>query len=192
MSLPFFFAIIVLGCDDMIYVIIGGVILLLVILTVIIGSYYKNRYSFLYIKVKEADNNLDILLQKKEEILLKIVPILEKAKIKDIPDVIKLKSKKLDHHKLYKKLMEMTNDILRIIDNYEDKLDLEKLDTLIDKLNDNENDLRAALKYFNDNGDEINYLAHKFPSNIVKKLSHYEDIELYKLEKRETFEILKN
>ena len=176
----------------MVYAIIGGVIVLIILICVIMVLAYKNKYNFLYIKVKEADNNLDILLQKKEEILLKIVPILEEAKIKDIPEVIKLKSKRIDHHELYQELMDMTTDILKIIDDYEDKLDFDKLDNLIDKLNENENDLRAALKYYNDNGEEIIYLSHKFPTNLIKIFSHYQDIETYKLKKRETFEILKH
>lgn len=176
----------------MIYVIIGGIIVLIILICVIIVLVYKNKYNFLYIKVKEADNNLDILLQKKEEILLKIVPILEEAKIKDIPEVIKLKSKKLNHHEMYRELMSMTSEILKIIDDYEERLDFKKLDALVDKLNENENDLRAALKYYNDNGEEIVYLSHKFPTNLIKNFSHYQDIETYKLEKRETFEILKH
>ena len=95
-------------------------------------------------------------------------------------------------HKLYQELMDMTTEILKIIDDYEDKLDFKKLDALVDKLNENENDLRAALKYYNDNGEEIIYLSHKFPTNLIKTFSHYQDIETYKLEKRETFEILKH
>ena len=176
----------------MIYVVIGGIVVLIVLICVIIVLVFKNKYNFLYIKVKEADNNLDILLQKKEEILLKIVPILEEAKIKDIPEVIKLKSKKLNHHEMYRELMSMTSEILKIIDDYEEMLDFKKLDALVDKLNENENDLRATLKYYNDNGEEIIYLSHKFPTNLIKTFSHYQDIETYKLEKRETFEILKH
>ena len=176
----------------MIYIIIGGILVVLIIVFVILFLYYRNKYAFLYIKIKEADNNLDILLQKKGEILLKIVPILEKEKIKDIPEVGILKAKRMDHRALYSKLMEMTNDILKIIDDYEDKIDLDKLEPLIDKLNENENDLKASLKYYNDNSEEINYLAHKFPANIVKSVSHYQDVENYKIEKRESFEILKN
>ncbi len=176
----------------MIYAIIGGASVLIILVCIIMVIFYRNKYSFLYIKVKEADNNLDILLQKKEEILLKIVPILENAKIKDIPEVFKLKSMRINHHELYKELMTMTEEILKIIDDYEDKLDFKKLDSLIDKLDENENDLRAALKYYNDNGEEINYLAHKFPTNLIKSFSHYQDIETYKLQKREPFEILKH
>ena len=49
----------------MIYAIIGGVLVIIIGIFVISFMYYRNKYEFLYIKVKEADNNLDILLQKK-------------------------------------------------------------------------------------------------------------------------------
>ncbi len=176
----------------MIYLIIGISVILIILIGVILVLVYKNKYNFLYIKVNEADNNLDILLQKKEEILLKIVNILEDAKIKDIPEVIKLKSMRISHHDLYQELATMTTEIWKLIDDYEDKLDFKKLDTLIDKLNENENDLRAALKYYNDNGEKIELLAHKFPTNLIKIFSHYQDIETYKIEKKESFEILKH
>lgn len=178
----------------MIYIFLGVAIFVItiILLSVIFFLIYKNRYDFLFIKVKEADNNLDILLQKKEEILLKIIPILEDAKIKDLPLVIKLKSKRLDHHELYNELMEMTTETLKLIDDYESKLDIKKINKLIDLLWENENDLKAALKYYNDNGEEINYLAHKFPANIIKFFLHYQDVELYKIQKRQDFAILKN
>ena len=176
----------------MIYAIIGGMLVVIVVIFIILFMYYRNKYEFLYIKVKEADNNLDIILQKKEEILLKIVPILEEENIKDIPLVGKLKTKRLDHRKLYSELMKMTDEMLQVIDNYEGKINSDKINPLIDKLNENENDLRAALKYYNDNSEEINYLAHKFPANLVKTFSHYQDVETYKIEKRDSFEILKN
>ena len=171
----------------MTYVIIGVIVFIIVIalICVFLVMFYRNKYNFLYIKINEADNNLDIMLQKKEEILFKIVPILEKAKIEDIPEENKKKSQKMDHYKLYEELSTMANDILKLIDEYEDKLDFKELDSLIELLNINENDINAAIKYYNDNGEEVNYLAHKFPANIIKALSHYQDINLYKLQKRE-------
>ncbi len=176
----------------MLYLIIGGCVIILIIIGIILTLYYKNKYTFLYIRVNEAENNLDILLQKKEEILLKINNLLEKKEIKDLPDIIKLKSKKLDHHTLYTELSNITNDITKIIDEIEDKIMDRNLQKLLDLLNDNENDLRAAIKYYNDNATDINYYAHRFPSNLIKYFSHYPDTELYTISKRESFAILKN
>ena len=56
----------------MTYVIIGGIVFVIVIalICVFLVMFYRNKYNFLYIKINEADNNLDIMLQKKEENLI--------------------------------------------------------------------------------------------------------------------------
>lgn len=174
----------------MIYIIIASIIVIVTTIVILV-LYYKNKYSFLYIKVNEAENNLDILLQKKEEILGKIINILKEKSINDIPDIIKLKSRKIDHHTLYNELAKLTNNITKIIDDMEEKVMSQELQNLLDLLDDNENDLRAAIKYYNDNATDINYYAHKFPANLVKHFSHYPDTELYTIIKREKFAILK-
>ncbi len=176
----------------MVYIVVGLVIVFFVLIIVGVVFYYKNKYSFLYIKVNEAENNLDILLQKKQEILIKIAENLEKKKIKDVPEVGKLKSKKLDHRSLYTTLESTMNTMTKLIEDFEDKIMDQALQKLLTLLNDNENDLRAALKYYNDHATDINYYAHKFPANFVKKISHYQDVELYKIEKREKYAILRS
>ncbi len=176
----------------MLYFIIIGAILVIIAICVMMFLYFKNKYSFLYIKINEAENNLDILLQKKIEILLKIQQLLEKKEVEDLPDVIELKGKKTDHHTLYLQLNQKMNAFTKMIDDYDDKVMDMELDKMLDILNDNENDIRAAIKYYNDNATDIQYYAHRFPSNIVKKLGHYQDTEAYKIAKPDIFSILSN
>ena len=65
-----------------------------------------------------------------------------------------------------------------------------KLNNLIGRFDDNECDLKGSLKYYNDNAVEINNYIHKFPSNIVSLFSHFKELDIYKIEKRESFAIL--
>ncbi len=176
----------------MIYLIVIGIISIFIIINVILIVYYKNKYAFLYIKVNEADNNLDIILEKEQEILVKITDNLEKQNITDLPDVIQLKAKKWDHHSLYNQLLDISNSLIKTIEDDDEKIMNSTLQRLLDLLEDNENDLRAAIKYYNDNATDINYYAHKFPSNIVKHFCHYQDVELYRIKRREKFAILKS
>ena len=44
--------------------------------------------------------------------------------------------------------LEYSTEILKLIDDYEDKLDYKELDSLIELLNVNENDIRASIKYY--------------------------------------------
>ena len=61
----------------MIYLILG-LVLLVILLLVINFLYYKNKFNFYFLKVEEADNNIELILEKKIEILLKIAKIIDK------------------------------------------------------------------------------------------------------------------
>lgn len=175
----------------MIFVIVGSILLLVFVFFVVSFLYYKNKYDFLFLKIKEADNNLDIILEKKTELLIKIANILEKEKIEDIPDTAKLKTKKEEHHSFYQTLNKNGNDIMKIVEDNEGKIKNKEINSVIQKLEANECELQAVLKYYNDSAIDINHYIHKFPSNIVKVFCHYKELQLYKIERREIFEILK-
>ena len=57
----------------MIYLIIG-LVLLVILLLVINFLYYKNKFNFYFLKVEEADNNIELILEKKIEILSFQIP----------------------------------------------------------------------------------------------------------------------
>ena len=67
----------------MIYLIIG-LVLLVILLLVINFLYYKNKFNFYFLKVEEADNNIELILEKKIEILLKIAKIIDKDMEKEL------------------------------------------------------------------------------------------------------------
>ena len=69
----------------MLYV-ICGIILFLILLFIIIFLHFKKKYDFYFLKVSEANNNIEIIIEKKIEILLKIAQIIDKDKIKELED----------------------------------------------------------------------------------------------------------
>ena len=169
----------------MIYLIIG-LVLLIVLLLVINFLYYKNKFNFYFLKVEEADNNIELILEKKTEILLKIAKIIDKDMEKEIEE---LKKKEISKHQCYIELSSLGNKLLKEADAEEYESN-KKLNNLIGRFDDNECDLKGSLKYYNDNAVEINNYIHKFPSNIVSLFSHFKELDIYKIEKRESFAIL--
>lgn len=169
----------------MIYLIIG-LVLLIVLLLVITFLYYKNKFNFYFLKVEEADNNIELILEKKTEILLKIAKIIDKDMEKELEE---LKKKEISKHQCYIELSSLGNKLLKEADAEEYESN-KKLNNLIGRFDDNECDLKGSLKYYNDNAVEINNYIHKFPSNIVSLFSHFKELDIYKLEKRESFAIL--
>ena len=169
----------------MIYLIIG-LVLLIVLLLVITFLYYKNKFNFYFLKVEEANNNIELILEKKTEILLKIAKIIDKDMEKELEE---LKKKEISKHQCYIELSSLGNKLLKEADAEEYESN-KKLNNLIGRFDDNECDLKGSLKYYNDNAVEINNYIHKFPSNIVSLFSHFKELDIYKLEKRESFAIL--
>ena len=169
----------------MIYLIIG-LVLLVILLLVINFLYYKNKFNFYFLKVEEADNNIELILEKKIEILLKIAKIIDKDMEKELEE---LKKTEISKHQCYIELSSLGNKLLKEADAEEYESN-KKLNNLIGRFDDNECDLKGSLKYYNDNAVEINNYIHKFPSNIVSLFSHFKELDIYKIEKRESFAIL--
>ena len=169
----------------MIYLILG-LILLVILLLVINFLYYKNKFNFYFLKVEEADNNIELILEKKIEILLKIAKIIDKDMEKELEEI---KKKEISKHQCYIELSSLGNKLLKEADAEEYESN-KKLNNLIGRFDDNECDLKGSLKYYNDNAVEINNYIHKFPSNIVSLFSHFKELDIYKIEKRESFAIL--
>ena len=169
----------------MIYLIIG-LVLLVILLLVINFLYYKNKFNFYFLKIEEADNNIELILEKKIEILLKIAKIIDKDMEKELEE---FKKKEISKHQCYVELSSLGNKLLKEADAEEYESN-KKLNNLIGRFDDNECDLKGSLKYYNDNAVEINNYIHKFPSNIVSLFSHFKELDIYKIEKRESFAIL--
>ena len=169
----------------MLYV-ICGIVFFLILLFVIIFLHFKKKYNFYFLKVLEANNNIEIIIEKKVEILLKIAQIIDKDKIKELEE---FKGKELTSNQCYIELNSIGNKLLKEADDEEYESN-KKLNNLIDRFDDNECDLKGVLKYYNDNAVEINNYRHKFPSNIVGLFLHYKELDIYKIEKRESFAIL--
>ena len=169
----------------MIYLILG-LILLVILLLVINFLYYKNKFNFYFLKVEEADNNIELIIEKKIEILLKIAKIIDKDMEKELEE---FKKKEISKHQCYIELSSLGNKLLKEADAEEYESN-KKLNNLIGRFDDNECDLKGSLKYYNDNAVEINNYIHKFPSNIVSLFSHFKELDIYKIEKRESFAIL--
>ena len=100
---------IILGCI---------VVLALLILFITIGN---NKFSFAIIRIEEAENNIEVLLHKKYDLLQRCCPIIIKElKVKDfLPDIGEIKLEKINHFELNDTLKKGYNELFKTIDNNE-------------------------------------------------------------------------
>lgn len=176
----------------MIEVVLGCIVVITLI--GIIFILYHNKFRISIVKMEEAENNIDLFLQRKLDLLkrarqviikeLKLEEFLDQLDSTIIPD--------LNHFELNDLLKKSYNELFQILDDNEKLFKSESLVHIIDDLNTNEIDLVAAIKFYNDTVVTFNQLIVSFPSNIIRLFFGYRKKEFYNHEKREIYEILKN
>lgn len=174
----------------MFYIIIGLITFIAFILLVIV--IYYNKFQFSIIKIEEAENNSDIFLNKKYELIKRVAPIIRKElKKKTLLSEIDKDIESLNHFELNDKLSKIDNDLFKILDENEKLLKSNKIISIMDEFNDNEDDLVASIRFYNDTVVDFNKLIVSFPSNLIRVIFRYKRKEFYNHEKRQMYEILK-
>ena len=172
----------------MLEIILVIVVFILLLLTICV--IYNNKFQLAIIKIDKAEEDIDLYLQKKKELLNRTRPIIKKElKIKsfmnsidDIPD----NSSNFIIHDYLKKNY---NELFKTLDENEKLFKSESLLNILEELNSNEENIIGAIKFYNDTVVEFNQLVVSFPSRIVAFFKKYNKKEFYNNEKREIFEI---
>ncbi|MDO5393239.1 MAG: LemA family protein [Mycoplasmatota bacterium] len=174
----------------MLYIILGIIFVIFIILIIISISY--NKFRFAIIKIDEAENNIEVLLQKKIELLDRTRPIIMKElKLEEFLDEIEfLKESKINHFEMNNSLKDCHTVLVKTLDDNEKLLKSETLVSVVEEINSNEEAIVGCTKFYNDSVVEFNRLVGAFPSNIVAFLWRYKRKEFYNNEKREMYEIL--
>lgn len=177
------------------YYVIVGIITFIMLFIMLEVSFY-NKFQLLRIKISEALNNIDILFEKKLNLLDRCITIIKDSnkKYKDTPlldNLVKIKNQKFNRFDLNKELTISLREYYSLLDLDKKLAENSSLKNLNEDLTDIDNDLNAAKKYYNDNIVMYNNLAKCFPSNLVAKIFRYQKEEFFQEEKIETLEILK-
>ncbi len=176
----------------MIEIVLGCIVLIALLGIVII--IYHNKFQISVIKMEEAENNIDLFLQKKLDLLKRAKQIVEKElKLEDFLTQLETDLvSDLNHFELNELLKKSYNEFFKVLDDNEKLFKSESLVHVIEELNNNEIDLVAAIKFYNDTVVTFNQLIVSFPSNIIRLFFGYKKKEFYTHEKREIYEILKD
>ena len=176
----------------MLEVILGCVVIIAIIC--LIFAIYHNKFQISIIKIEEAENNIDLFLEKKLDLLKRAQPIIKKELKLDsfLEQLEERYIQDLNHFELNNLLKTEFDELFQILDENEKLFKSESLVRIIEELNDNEIDLVAAVKFYNDTVVTFNQLIVSFPSNIIRLFFGYKKKEFYSHEKREMYEILKD
>lgn len=175
------------------YLIIIGIILIIVVSIVLIIINSKGKFNLLNIKIKEANNSIELFLQTKKNILGRLIKAIKKDdKYKDEFLNFRESFENIDSNfSLHNLLSKYYMRISKIIFDDDTLTEKSKIVKLLTELKDNEEDLIGSIKFYNDTVVDYNGLLKTFPHSFLSKLFGYEQKEFYTNEKEELFEILK-
>ena len=160
----------------MLEIIIGVIVVISFISFIMV--IYNNKFELTNIKIEKAEQDIELYLKNKLDLLQRTRPIVKKA----------LRTKTfMETHITLKKIY---NELFKALDEHEKLYKSEALVKILDELNDNEEDIIGAIKFYNDTVVDFNKLVVAFPSNIIALVKRYRKKEFYNNEKREIFEIL--
>ena len=131
----------------MYYLIVGGVTLLM--LFIILEVNYYNKFQLLKIKISESLNHIDILQEKKFNLLERCINIIKDAnkKYKDedlLENLMKIKNRKIDKFELNRELTIALREYYSLLDLDPKLTSIESLQNIGFDLIDIDNDLNAA------------------------------------------------
>lgn len=173
----------------MIEIIIG--VILLVVLLFAFYSIYNNKFQLSIIKLEKGEEDIDIYLEKKHDLLVRVKTLISKEiKKEEIFTDLDDSYEQLNHFDKHDLLKKLYNELFKIIDDHEKLLKSDSITSILEELNTNEENIVGAIKFYNDTVVEFNQLSVSFPSSIIALVKRYKKKEFYRNEKREIFEVL--
>jgi len=151
----------------------------------------NNKFQLAIIKIEKAEEDIDIYLQKKLELLNRTRPIIKKElKLDEYMSELDFSFEDVNNKEVHNILKNVYNGLFKVLDEHEKLLKSDTLVSILESLNNNEEDIIGAIKFYNDTVVEFNQLIVSFPSKIIALLKRYKKKDFYNNEKREIFEIL--
>ena len=174
-------------------IIIIGIIVVIIMLFIALFIIADNKFKLANIKIDKANEDIDLYLQKKRELLERSRPIIKKELKKDnFMDDLNDKNDEIDNFQNHLLLKKCYNELFKSLDENEKLFKSKTLVKILEDLNDNEENIVGAIKFYNDTVVDFNKLVVTFPSKVVAVFKKYKKLEFYNNEKREIFEILNN
>ena len=173
----------------MVEIIIIAIIVICILL--MIFTLINNKFKLAIIKIEKAEEDIDIYLQKKKDLIDRTRPIIKKELKKDsFLDNLDNNYIEMNHFQRNDNLKEAYNELIKAIDENEKLMKSDTLMSILEDLNNNEENIIGSIKFYNDTVVLFNHLVVSFPSNIICLFKRYKKKEFYSNEKREMFEIL--
>lgn len=171
------------------------VMIILIIVVIILLLWVIFGYNGLQkarMKVEEAESGIDVALNKRFDVLTKMVETVKGyakheseslEKIVDMRNVINISDTSIiEKQDISHQMDEVARHIHVIAKQYPDLMESENFKTLQITINDVEEHLQAARRVYNSNVSSYNQKVQVFPSNVIAKLFKFTSREFFETE----------
>lgn len=175
----------------MIISIISGIIAFIALIILII-KVKSNKLTIYNIKAKEAEEEIQILLEKKLSLLSELQKkFSEQSSETEFNFLCHLDETNEDEFKLNNILNKAYKELKEFLENKRSYIPDDETKKTLDELYQTDIECTATKNYYNDNTVILNNKIKKFPNNLIAKFKNIQKKELYNDPIEEEFEILK-
>ncbi len=157
------------------------VLFLIIILICIIIAFYTyiyNKFQDTIIRINEVEATIDSSLRQKYDLINRSISIIKanvEIKSEMFDEIVRLRSRKISNFDLDRKLINVSNEFLRIKEEHKEALQSDELKKIERQLKEIDDKLSIYRDYYNSNIVKYNKMVKSFPTNIVALLCKYED-----------------
>lgn len=157
------------------------VLFLIIILICIIIAFYTyiyNKFQDTIIRINEVEATIDSSLRQKYDLINRSISIIKanvEIKSEMFDEIVRLRSRKISNFDLDRKLINVSNEFLKIKEEHKEALQSDELKKIEKQLKEIDDKLSIYRDYYNSNIVKYNKMVKSFPTNIVALLCKYED-----------------
>ncbi|MEM7595884.1 MAG: LemA family protein [Cyanobacteria bacterium P01_A01_bin.83] len=165
------------------------VILLLGCIVFLVGVRIYNGLVYLKNQVNKSFSSVDVLLKKRWDLIPNLVAVVKhhlEFEQKTLAEITRLRSQVMSGEispeqrlTLENQISRSMNNVVALIENYPDLKSDQHVNQLLASLNETEEQISAARRFYNTAVTEYNNALEMFPSNIVASYMRYQSRELF-------------
>ena len=164
------------------------IIFTILVITIIIASFYliaHNNFENYKIRINEAEENINNILNKRFDLLNKSNEIIKKELCTEdevLKTISNIRSSKLDNYELDEKLYSSIEEFYNYSEEYIELKNNDEYTKIEIELIESEAEISALKEYYNDIVKKYNELVIKIPFNLVAKIKKYNEKKLFIIE----------
>lgn len=174
------------------------ILLILIVLLILWGISIYNQLQRTKVQVDETNSQIDVQLKRRNDLIPNLVSTVKgyaKHESETFEKVTQLRNQMQtldlsnvsneEKMALSEKLSGALRSVFAVAENYPELKANENFKQLQEELTNTENKIAYSRQLFNTTAAHFNQMLHTFPSNLIAKMSHLQDVKYLEISEKE-------